>query len=170
MKLFTFIIVALIGSISFGQLAIGIPNVTNNSVILEFGNDGNKGLILPYTEAEIANAPNGTFIFDTSVNRVKVRIANNWVDLSNQNGASNLADQNVHTENSESGIVIGANTSNADGVLVLDATDQAMVLPIVDNFTDIVNPSPGMIVYVRTNKRLAVFNGTKWTFWKSANQ
>ena len=43
-----------------------------------------------------------------------------------------------------------------------------MVLPIVNSIDNIVNPSPGMMVYVNKAgaKRLAVFNGSKWSFWK----
>lgn len=152
---------------SFSQVTIGKnASTSNSSVILEFGDDLDKGIILPYTEGEISGAVPGTFIFDANVNRMKLRTNIGWIDLSGQNGSSDLTLQNPLTENAVAQTIIGADSAAADGILVLEATDKAMVLPIVNAYTDIVNPSPGMMVYVKTNKRLAVFNGSTWSFWK----
>jgi hypothetical protein len=43
-----------------------------------------------------------------------------------------------------------------------------MVLPMVVDVNNILEPSAGMMVYVNKPglKRLAVFNGSVWTFWK----
>ena len=59
----------------------------------------------------------------------------------------------------------------ADGVLVLESATQAMLLPIVSDVNNIPNPSPGMMVFVNKAgaKRLAVYNGAKWSFWKPAS-
>lgn len=58
-----------------------------------------------------------------------------------------------------------------DGVLVLESKTKAMVLPTVDDVNSIPSPSPGMMVFVNKTgaKRLAVFNGTVWSFWKPVN-
>ena len=98
-----------------------------------------------------------------------------WIDLSGQD--PNLTNPDVMTaqptialapETSASKAIIGATTSSADGVLVLESTTKAMVLPTVADVQNIPSPSPGMMVYVNKTgvKRLAVFNGTKWSFWK----
>lgn len=167
MKRFQTILFALLSVTAFSQVTIAKNgSVSNASVILEFGTDHDKGIILPYTTGEVANPSVGTFIFDTAVNRVKFNTTAGWVDLSKQNGTSDLAPESGTSEKSQAEVIIGASTSDAKGILVLEATDKAMVLPIVNNYTDIVNPSAGMIVYVKTNQRLAVFNGSKWSFWK----
>jgi hypothetical protein len=72
------------------------------------------------------------------------------------------------TESKDSKAIIGAPTSAADGVLVLESTTKAMVLPTVADVQNIPSPSPGMMVYVNKlgSKRFAVFNGSRWSFWK----
>lgn len=164
----TFQLITLIFSIAlFSQVTIGKNAApTNDSVILEFGTDGDKGIILPYTSGEIADAVPGTFIFDAVENRVKFMTKTGWFDLSEIDGASDLSAQDTLTENTDAKVIIGATTSDADGILVLESSDKAMVLPIVNEYTDVINPSPGMLVYVKTNQRLAVFNGSNWTFWE----
>lgn len=187
--------IAIIFSISvstfaFSQVRIGATNsagnVTTTSVLLEFGTDNDKGIILPYVETVPTGATTalgGTMIFDVSANgeyKVKVKNQNaGWKDLSVQSGysaaveavvkppqASPLADQTGAKS------IIGDATTATDGVLVLDSPDKAMVLPIVSNFNTIPNPSPGMMAFLQhptdsTKHRLIVFNGQKWTFWKA---
>ncbi|WP_417431879.1 hypothetical protein [Halpernia sp.] len=146
---------------------------TKTSVLLEFAAGQNKGIILPYVRTLPTSPTEGTLILDaTTASTARVKYYNGtWKDLSGQNAdiTSALANQPTGiTESSTSKAVIGANTSSADGVLVLESTTKAMVLPQVNDVQDIVNPSPGMIVYVnKTNANLfAVFNGSKWSFWE----
>ena len=77
--------------------------------------------------------------------------------------------QPTTAEDATEKVIIGSTTSSADGALVLESNTKAMVLPIVANVQDIPSPSPGMMVYVKKegSKRLAVYNGSKWSFWKS---
>jgi len=95
-----------------------------------------------------------------------------WVDLSAGNEANISSLMNIQplsaavTEDLASKAIIGANTSSANGVLVLESTTKVMVLPQVANTNDIKDPAPGMMVYLNgTNKRLAIYNGSKWTYW-----
>ena len=81
--------------------------------------------------------------------------------------ASPLADK------ADAKIVIGAESSSTDGILVLESVlnNRAMILPIVENYNSIKNPSPGMMAFLRSTidsskHRLIVFNGQKWSFWK----
>ena len=156
------------------------------SVLLEFGNDGDKGIILPYVETVPTGANNskgGTLIFDVSANgeyKVKVKNENSgWTDLSGQSGYSTAVASLVKTpqaaplaDQPNGKAIIGSSTSSTDGVLVLESANKAMILPTVSNFTDIKNPSPGMMAFLKhtsdnTKHRLIVFNGQKWAFWEA---
>jgi hypothetical protein len=156
-----------------------------SAVLLEFALGQNKGIILPYvrTMPSGVNLTEGTILVDaTDATKAKVKYYNgSWQDLSsgneanlNQFSVSGGATQNVMTaqpstvtEVADSKAVIGANSSAAKGVLVLESTTKAMVLPIVAKTDDVPDPAPGMMVYVNKTgaKRLAVFNGAKWTYW-----
>jgi hypothetical protein len=62
---------------------------------------------------------------------------------------------------------MGASTSSASGVLVLESTSKALVLPKVANAeTGIKSPVVGTMVYDLYSKSLAIFDGAKWNFWK----
>ena len=69
------------------------------------------------------------------------------------------------TDQAEAKVSIGTPTSTP-GILVLEDNDKAMILPLVDKYSSVVNPSPGMMVYDLSNDMLCVFNGTVWSFWK----
>ncbi|AYO58712.1 hypothetical protein CO230_11645 [Chryseobacterium sp. 6424] len=178
-KIISLIIVACSVS-AYSQVIIGNETgtaATKTSVLLEFAAGQNKGLILPYvrTLPTGSTLAEGTMLLDTrSANTARVMVYRNgaWFDLSSGNTA-NLSTimtsqpTNV-TETSAAKTIIGATTSNADGVLVLESNSQAMVLPTVQNTADIPSPAPGMMVYVNRigGKRLAVYNGSAWTYWK----
>ena len=72
------------------------------------------------------------------------------------------------TEDASARAIIGSNVSAADGVLILESETKAMVLPMVESTDDVPDPAPGMLVYINKTgaKRLAVFNGAYWTYWK----
>jgi len=190
-----FIISSILFSIiSFSQIRIGDKTITSNpdltnsvSVLLEFGDTKDKGIILPYVETVPSgtnNAKGGTFIFDVSSNseyKIKVKNENTgWTDLSVQSGYSNAVETIVKNpqasplaDKADAKIVIGAESSSTDGILVLESVlnNRAMILPIVENYNSIKNPSPGMMAFLRSTidsskHRLIVFNGQKWSFWK----
>lgn len=146
-----------------------------SSVLLEFSKRENRGIILPYITALPALPTEGTIILDaTNATNAQVKYFNNteWITLSQDGGnvSTHLAQQPSNiTEKAGAATIIGANSSNADGVLVLESKTKAMVLPTVASTDDVVNPSPGMMVYVSntSDKLLAVFNGANWSFWKA---
>ena len=191
----TIITTLLLGFISFvnAQVIIGdaVGTATNKTaVLLEFAAGQNKGIILPYVRtlpstvlAADAEKVKGTILVDASTAtnaRMKYFNGTTWVDLSGQGAnftntavLANFATEQptTATESTTAKAIIGATSSSADGVLVLESTTKAMVLPIVDNVQNIPRPAPGMMVYVRGvsptfNKRLAVYNGSKWSYWK----
>lgn len=169
----------VIASFCFSQIIIGDDIGTANdktSVLLEFANQ-NKGIILPYNRILPSGSGlvEGTILLDaTDPANAKVKYYNGtWQDLSSGNGANLSSYLSIQPstviEDTTKGAIIGAPTSSANGVLILESSNKAMVLPMVDNTDNIPDPAPGMMVYINKEgaKRLAVFNGSKWTFWKS---
>lgn len=177
-NIFTIILLAAITGIN-AQVIIGDATgtaTTKTSVLLEFAAGQNKGLIVPYVRTLPTGSAlvGGAIILDATTAttaRMKFYNGTTWVDLSGQdaNVTSSLANQPA-TSALETGAksIIGANSSSANGVLVLESTTKAMVLPTVLDVNNILSPSPGMMVYVNKTgaKRLAVYNGNKWSFWK----
>lgn len=173
----------LISCFAFSQVIIGDKTGTatdKTSVLLEFASGQKKGIILPYvrTIPSGAGLVEGTLILDaTDPTKAKVKLYKgnpNWTDLSGGGEAdissamSLQPDVSNVSEDLNSKAIIGDATTNADGVLVLESDSKAMVLPMVNKTDDIINPAPGMIVYINKSgaKRLAVFNGEGWTYWK----
>jgi len=81
-----------------------------------------------------------------------------------------VADSNAEVSTAKTVVsadLTAAQTNATSGILVLADTNKAMVLPRVNSYADIVNPSPGMMVYVTgtSPNQLAVFNGSEWAFW-----
>ena len=168
----------IICTLHYSQVAIGKASVSNTtSVSLEFGNTAAKGLLLPWVtnETAVTGAVPGTMIYDLSDKKVKYykydesKSSNVWFDLSvDGSGAANDSAQNALIENPSAKTSIGTpKTPDVPGILVLEDDNKAMVLPLVDKYSSIVNPSPGMMVFDTTNNMLCVFNGTNWSFWKN---
>ena len=168
--------VILMSFTGHAQLAIGVSDVSSPSVSLEFGVE-NRGLLLPWvdSEAAVTGVENGTLVYDASDHKVKVKYASGWKDLSIVEGTtinpiSNIDGMDIQSalvENADAKVSIGEPTS-VNGIFVLEDTDKAMVLPKVSApHTNIINPTPGLIVYDPTTQELAVFNGTDWAYWKA---
>lgn len=179
---------AFISILSFGQITIGktigAGAPANTTVSVEFGNPTGsvKGIVLPWVSSSTAvglASPTpvaGTLVFDSSDKKIKYAKASvaespaitSWEDLSagaiaplSTIGIADSSEENL-TSKVQIGGVAGDTTN---GVLVLADTNKAMVLPRVNVYTDIVNPSPGMMVYVTSNNQLAFYNGKEWSFW-----
>lgn len=171
--------------IAYSQVIIGDNTGTatdKSSVLLEFAANQNKGIVLPTvrTKPSGTGLAEGTLILDGSTptaarvkyyNARNMSVDNGWVDLSGENGDVSSFLSNQPTASDAGKAIIGANTSAADGVLVLESASKAMVLPVVTSYTDIKNPAPGMMAFMKPvsgsrHYRLIVFNGTKWSFWK----
>ncbi len=148
------------------QVAIGKNTVTNPSVSLEFSTVENRGLILPYVENKNGITQNGSMIYDTTDHKVKILKNGTWFDLSVDNtGNADITIQTSKTENLNAKVNIGI-LGAAQGILVLEDNNKAMVLPkVASPHLNIINPSAGMVVYDTTKRQMAVYNGTVWTFW-----
>ena len=177
-KMFTLMCVA-ISSFAFSQVAIGKAAITklsdnvtpNPGISLEFGT-GNKGIVLPWvtSDADVTDAVDGTIVYDTSDYKVKYKKAGTWFDLSvDSDGDADITLQDSKTELTNAKVAIGKDgaTDTTPGILVLTDTDKAMILPkVAKPHLNIKNPAAGMLVYDTTNRQLAVYNGTVWSFWK----
>jgi len=173
---------------SFGQVVIGDTNNASSNmdrVLLDFERTNNRGILLPAVNSVSSITENGTLVLDASNPtsaefKIKQKNTNNWFVYSRANGDARSITNNRPSINdyASSKVVLGANTSAADGALVLESKTQAMVLPIVNSIDNIVNPSPGMMVFLRKNQctsystpciddYLAFFNGTEWSFWSA---
>lgn len=155
-------------NVSFAQVAIGKQVVDGNSTVLDFNNvTGNtKGLILPATSGvPTGSLVNGTFIFDVTDSKVKVYENDVWKSLSDAGTSGAIAANN--SAESGNGVVMGAASSAADGVLVLESANKAMILPKIANpHLAVKSPYPGMMCYDTVSKTLALYDGAVWNYWK----
>jgi len=176
MKYLFLIVLAFLSGNVYSQVAIGKEGVSSPSVSLDFGS-GNRGMVLPWvtSQASVTGVVNGTLVYDLTDKKVKVKYASGWKDLTvNTNGTTvqgsvdgALIQASSVPENTSAKTAIGATLSSAPGILVLEDTNKAMVLPTVASpHLNIINPAPGMMVYDNFNKVLAVYNGTVWSFWR----
>ena len=151
---------------SFGQAQVAINKLPNNAgAILDFATGTTNGIILSAVSTLPPNPANGTFVVDKKDLKIKMRQNNTWVDMSSPGDLSRVA-TNVSSEIG-TGVIIGSTTSPATGVLVLEASNKALVLPwIRDPHLTVLNPYPGMMCYDTTSRTLAVFDGTVWNYWK----
>lgn len=149
------------------QVTIGKTSVTNPSVSLEFADTENRGLVLPYVESSGGITQNGTIIYDTTDKKVKYLKSGSWFDLSvDPTGNVDLSIQTPRTEKTSAKVSMGTPTST-DGILVLEDSNKAMILPkVASPHLNVINPGAGMLVYDTTARQLAVYNGTVWSFWK----
>lgn len=184
MKNFVTLLGVALSATLYSQVIIGDANgtaATKTSVLLEFANTGDKGIILPYVVQKPTAPTEGSIILDVSTTgdaRVKfynnnASTADRWTDLSGQGATVTSVMTTQPTiaaapEAAAAKTIIGAASSTvSDGVLVLESNTRALVLPQVADVSNIPSPSPGMLVYVNKTgaKRLAVYNGSKWSFW-----
>ena len=174
-KIISLIVILIFKSSIFAQVIFGDAVGTaadKTSVLMEFSASGDRGIILPYVSDKTAITTPGSLIFDVSTPtaaKAKYYTGTTWVDLSVQpaNATSYLGIQPLSREKTTAKVIIGAATSAADGVLVLESTNKAMVLPIASTYQNIVNPAPGTMAMLNSGgiKVLAVYNGEQWSFW-----
>lgn len=150
------------------QTAVNVRTTTASSV-LDFAAGTTKGIILPAVETLPATPANGTFLFDKVAKIVKMYQGGVWVDLSGVGeiaGTVPLAPYSGTVDNGKQ-TVMGSRSTTVDGVLVLESSDKALVLPKISNpHLNVKSPYPGMMCYDTDRKALAVFDGKVWNYWK----
>lgn len=175
MKNIIVLLTLVYSSVAFSQIAIG-KDTPDPGTILDFGDDGDKGIVLPYVNSAAITtaAVPGTWYFDAVESKVKF-IADVVVDMSvkgigdpakkfDVNSAEYLK-YNEATPSVTQGTIMGANTASAPGVLVLESATLALALPVTTDYSLVLNPDHGTVVYDSTINKLCVFDGEKWAFW-----
>lgn len=166
------LILALLFCISIqskAQLIIG-KQIANGSGIVDFALNLKGGIILPrVTELPIQSAAssNGTILVNaTDLNSIRVQVRQNdeWVDLTDPKVLP-YTDMNYSPDTGES-TIIGSISSSVSGVLVLETTKGALILPKVSNINEYNNAVIGTLFYDLATKSLAVYDGTRWILWK----
>ncbi len=147
------------------QVAIEKTSVDGSS-ILDFKSGTTKGIILPALSSIPVSPNNGFLAFYKVDARVYMYQNNTWVPLTEGNGNASAITNNASSEIGN-GAIIGATTSSATGVLVLESSNKALTLPKVDRpHLNVKGPYPGMICYDTASNTIAVFDGSYWNFWK----
>jgi hypothetical protein len=169
-NIFILIVASLVSFATQAQVAIGKQSV-DGAALLDFAPNTTNGIILPVvrTLPTGAGASDGTLLINgvnLAAAKAQARVNGAWVDISDE--SRNLSSLNLNTTAEQGTIAImGASTSSASGVLVLESTSKALVLPKVANAeTGIKSPAVGTMVYDLYSKSLAIFDGAKWNFWK----
>ncbi|GAA5097508.1 hypothetical protein GCM10023210_32680 [Chryseobacterium ginsengisoli] len=175
-KIVCLTILIIVNNFSKGQVAFGgKQNIEGTSTIVDFNNiaTNTNGIILPAVDnvsnslASAASNNNGTFLFDKSTGKIRMFENNIWVDLSDAGNSTSIANNSSADFTLSQGAIIGSATSNAKGVLVLESSNMAMILPRIANpHLTVKSPYPGMICYDTASKTLAVFDGNVWNYWK----
>lgn len=160
------IVLALFAISSNAQVAIGKQSIQGSS-ILDFNETLNtKGIILPALSVAPTSPTNGTLAFYRPNARVYMFENNVWVPLTEGNGSTAALVNNTSAE-AGNGVIIGAATSAATGVLVLESSTLALTLPKIDRpHLNVKGPYPGMMCYDTSSNTIAVFDGAYWNFWK----
>lgn len=157
-----------------GQVAIEKEALRSTGSIMEFNDQEEagglaKGIILPVVSSR--NGEQGTIIYDETDNRVKYRSATQWIHMTESNPTAILSPTDANETGTGTVVTDGTFTEstdvteNAPGVLVLNAKNKALTLPVVNDVIDVPSPEPGTMVYEKSTKSIAVFNGEAWYLW-----
>jgi len=161
---FTIIGICLVSNGVFAQSAIEKRAVDGDG-ILDFASGTTKGVILPAVETLPVTPANGTFLYDKNDEKVKMFGNGVWINLTDQGDNTGVLPYTGTANGSQT--VIGAKSTTVDGVLVLEATDKALVLPkVASPHLNVPSPYPGMMCYDIDAKALAVYDGVNWSYWK----
>ena len=159
------VLLATVVVVSNAQTGIETKTPATSSV-LDFATGTTKGIILPAVETLPSSPANGTFLFDKNDAKIKMYQNGAWVNLSGTGSTAGLVPYSGTVDNAKQ-TVMGSRTTGADGVLVLEATNKALVLPkVASPHLNVKSPYAGMMCYDTVTNSLAVFDGTLWNYWK----
>ena len=158
-----------ISNLYFGQVAIEKTTV-DGSGILDFPLLTTKGIILPNVTNSSSMTPvtRGTIVYDNTTKNAQY-YDGAWKSLNffSTPGKAEILQPGSDIPNTKVGAIIGKQTTTAEGVLVLESNNKALILPKVESpVANINSPVAGTMVYDPTKKIMAIYNGLVWTFWK----
>ena len=150
---------------SKAQIAIN-KNTIDGSGILDFTAGTNKGIMLPIVETLPSTAVDGTILMDKNDKKVKMKQNGAWIDMSNAGSISGVS-FNPSAEVPNGKVILGSTSSTATGVMVLESTTKALILPKINApHLNVKSPKPGMICYDTASNTMAIFDGLNWNYWK----
>ncbi|MET3036479.1 hypothetical protein ABXT08_10275 [Chryseobacterium sp. NRRL B-14859] len=160
-------IITLFYTISiFGQIAVE-KNQADGDGLLDFAANTTKGILLPIVETLPTDAVSGTLLMDKNDQVLKMNVESSWLPLSDTGSVAGVTFNTNGEIPGPNRIIMGASTSSAPGVLVLESANKALILPkVAAPHLNVKNPYPGMICYDTASKSMAVFDGLKWSYWK----
>lgn len=147
----------LFTTVSTAQVLIGnITAASSNSVSVEFGSEARGVLLEPIDLPTTASA--GTIIFDDNSGSLRYYDGSSWSPVTT-GGLTNTV-SNYTTTGS---VIINNDHSAADGIFIIEETDKALVLPVINNGSlQIKNPVAGLLYYDSAIKSVMVYNGNNW--------
>ncbi|MGE8527667.1 hypothetical protein [Chryseobacterium rhizosphaerae] len=152
--------------VTSAQTAID-KNQADGDGILDFAANTTKGILLPIVETLPADAVGGTILMDKNDRIVKMKVGAVWTPLSDAGSVDGAVFNTNEEIPGQNRIIMGASETAAPGVLVLESSDKALILPKVANPNiNVKSPYPGMVCYDTVSKNMAVFDGLKWSYWK----
>lgn len=168
MKIIITVLIAFTSQFFFSQ--VGIETTTPHpDAILDFATGQNKGIVLPMVENLPSGlaASNGTILIDKSDGKIKIKENDKWIELTRgADLSSSIYDLNGSAEVG-SGVIIGSETTDVEGVLVLESTNKGLMLPkVASPHLNIKSPYPGLVCYDTDRNEIAVFDGSGWFYWK----
>lgn len=163
-------IIVLIGflfsGLVFAQVGIG-KEAIDGSGILDFAPNTTNGIMLPIIETLPNDAVAGTILMDKNDKTIKMKDHSTWIALSDAGSINNVTFNTNDEVAGPNRVIIGGPVTSVPGVLVLESTDKALILPkVADPHINVKSPYPGMICYDTVSKTMAVFDGLKWSYWK----
>ncbi len=134
--LFTSLLSTLLFTNVNAQMIIAEDNnyptgMVTESSLLQFEEGRSRGIILPANDVAPQNPANGTFVFDMSDIKIKMYENDQWINLTDRGQYPISYNENDAGE----GVIIGAETSRTEGVLILESTNRALVLPRVNDIS-----------------------------------
>ncbi|WP_027376128.1 hypothetical protein [Kaistella palustris] len=159
------IILILLANLAYGQISIGKTTVSGSG-ILDFATGTTKGIILPNVtkSSTMTNVTPGTIVFDLDTSKVLYNDGF-WKELTDKPGIAPTLLAGTDYNNAK--VVFGDQTTTADGALVLEAPDKALILPQITNpVANVKSPVAGMMCYDPSAKLMCIYNGKEWFFWK----
>lgn len=154
------------------QIGINTEMPRSAAAILDFKQDPNNttGMVLPIVDNTATNMVAGTLLLDKSDKRIKYKTRDEWVSLSYVEGNLDKHIPNLSPDTKQSTYIGDAPNLAVQGVLVLESTNKAMILPHVkDPIINVKNPYPGMICYDPTTKALFLYDGRYWNIWRKSS-
>ncbi|MBV8326756.1 hypothetical protein [Chryseobacterium sp.] len=162
------IAIIILCSAGFASAQIAIEKAqADGDALLDFPANTTKGILLPIVETLPVNAVSGTLLMDKNDNILKMNVESVWVPLSDAGSVAGVSFNTGSEIPGQNRVIMGSGTTTAPGVLVLESSNKALVLPkVASPHLNVKSPYPGMVCYDTVSKTMAVFDGLKWSYWK----